>query len=144
MKTYRLCFIAILLQGSSAHAWENQPSARNTYHLKQSLTSTNPEVKKAAQGLKDCDQRIVKNLAPLLNEPRGDLQEAGLDLAHIASTRSIDPSTTHAVLALAELLQDADSSHLGKAQKLIEELKNTEKSAENCAIAREAEKIAKK
>ena len=141
MKLYRLCFIAILLNGSLIQAWENQPPAHNTHRLKQSLASTDPGVKSAAKSLKDCDQRIVKSLAPLLNKPRGELQTAGLDLAQIASTRSIDPSTTHAVLAIATLLQEENPPHLEKVQELIEELKNTEQSAENCAIGREADAL---
>ena len=140
MKLYRICFIAILLNGSLTQAWENQPPAHNTHRLKQSLASTDPGVKSAAKSLKDCDQRIVKSLAPLLNKPRGELQTAGLDLAQIASTRSIDPSTTHAILAIATLLEE-DPSQLEKVLELIEELKNTEQSAENCAIGREADAL---
>jgi hypothetical protein len=140
-KTYRLCFIAILLQGSSAHGWETNQPAHNAYHLKESLKSTDPKIKKVAKSLLNCDPRVVRNIAPLLSKPKGDLQTAGLDLAHIATTKSIDATTTHAVLALAELLQDTNSSKLEKAQELIEELKNTEKSSENSAIAQEASAI---
>ena len=142
MKLYRLCFIAILLNGSPAHAWEDQPSARNAYHLKQSLTSTDLEVKKAATSIAKGNSLIVRSLAPLLSKPRGDLQTAGIDLSQIASTRSIDPSTIHAVLAIATLLEE-DPSQLKKVQELIEELKNTTQSKENCAIAKEAVKLHK-
>ncbi len=141
MKLYRICFIAILLNGSSAQAWETNPPPHNAYRLKPLLMSTDPGVKSAAKDLKNCDQRIVRNIAPLLSQPRGDLQTAGLDLAQIASTRSIDPSTTHAVLSLSTLLQEENSPHLEKVQALIEKLKSTEQSAENCAIGREADEL---
>jgi hypothetical protein len=137
MKLYRVCFIAFLLNGSSAHAWEIQRQSHNAHYLNPLLKSSDPGIKTAAKSLLDCDPRVVKSLTPLLNQPRGDMQTAGIDLAHIASTRSIDPSTTHAVLAIATLLQE-DPSYVEKAQSLLEELKNTEQSEENCAIGREA------
>ena len=34
MKLYRLCFIAILLNGSTTHAWETQRQPHNTHYLK--------------------------------------------------------------------------------------------------------------
>lgn len=134
----RLFFSLLLLHGTMTHAWETQRPLHNTHYLNPLLTNENPEVKKVAKDLLDSDPRVVKNLAPLLNKPRGELQDAGIDLAHIATTRAIDPSTTHAVLSLATLLQEENCPHLEEAQELLERLKNTKESAENCQIGREA------
>ncbi len=139
MQIYRICFIAILLNGSSVHAWENERPLHNTHYLNPLLKSTDPGVKPAAKSLLDCNARIIKALAPLLSKPRGELQTAGIELAKIASTKSIDPSTTHAVLSIAALLEEEDPSQHAKALELLEELKNTETSAENCALGRKAE-----
>ena len=143
MKLYRLCFIAILLNGSTTHAWETQRQPHNTHYLNPLLKSPEKAIRTIAKDLLDCDPRVVKNLAPLLSKPRGQLQTAGLDLAHIATTRSIDASTTHAVLSLATLLKE-DPSQLKKALTLLEELKDTETSEENCAIGREADALARR